>query len=161
KKKKRRRRKNRSALRILCAVVRGPRLRRRTGCLDAGPTTPAPFPEAFSSRSANARSCRQLDSQVLVAPVPCCTSLGPWLLAASGAWPVPPESGSLSRHAHWRGDWGWASCLSFDSVSRWPGSGAVGALGGGRGSGGSGSAGRGPGLRGAIRTGRFFPVPCL
>lgn len=67
------------------------------------------------------------------APVLRCASLGAWLPAASGARPVPPESLSLSRHAHLRGDWGWASCLAFRSVSRWPGSGAVGVLGSGAG----------------------------
>lgn len=150
KKKKREKEEKSSALRVLGTVVRGPRLRRRTGWPGGRPRQAGAI---AGSVPALLCECPQLSSvrqpgtccPRRQAPVPCHPSLGAWLLVASGAWPVPPEPLSLSRHAHPRGDWGWASCLAVGSVSPWPGSGAVGALGGGRGAGGGECRERSPG----------------
>lgn len=139
--------KKNSALRILGAVVRPPRLRRRTGLpggqpLQAGaiagsvPALLCECPQLSSVRQPGTRGPRRQ------APVPRRPSHGAGLLAASGAWPFPAAPRPPSRHAHPRGDWGWASCLAGGGVSPWPGSRAVGALGGGAALG-SGSLGSG------------------
>lgn len=83
------------ALRTLGTVVPTPRLHRRTSC------RPRPAGAIAGSVPALICKCPQLSSfrppgtgprrQVLVSRR---LSLGAWLLAASGAWPFPPDLGS-------------------------------------------------------------------
>lgn len=84
---------------------------------------------------------------LLPAPGPGSPPPLPRRLAPGGVRGVagPSRAPVPSRHAHPRGDWGWASCLAVGSVSPWPGSGTVGALGGGRGAGGGECRERSPG----------------